>query len=116
MIRWTEKWLPEARDDMKKLGEPRKSHVYKAIKKVRANPLPQSEGGYGKPLGNRSGNNLTGLFKVKLRKDGIRIAYRLERVQHQMLIIIVGVRDENEVYNMAAQRTAKRRPSSPDNG
>lgn len=33
MIRWTEKWLPEARDDMKKLGEPRKSHVYKAIKK-----------------------------------------------------------------------------------
>ena len=80
MIRWTEKWLPEARDDMKKLGEPRKSHVYKAIKKVRANPLPQSEGGYGKPLGNRSGNNLTGLLKVKLRKDGIRIAYRLERV------------------------------------
>ena len=61
MIRWTEKWLPEARDDMKKLGEPRKSHVYKAIKKVRADPLPQSEGGYGKPLGNRSGNNLTGL-------------------------------------------------------
>lgn len=116
MIRWTEKWLPEARDDMKKLGEPHKSHVYRAIKKVRTNPLPQSEGGYGKPLGNRSGNNLTGLLKVKLRKDGIRIVYRLERVQHQMLIIIVGIRNENEVYNTAAQRTAKRRPSSPDNG
>jgi len=35
----------------------------KGIFKVSQNPLPNTEGGYGKPLGNHSGVNLTACLK-----------------------------------------------------
>lgn len=100
---WEVLFGKEARRDVEKLGEPRRSHVRAAIEKVARNPLPASEGGYGKPLGSRAGGNLTGLLKIKLRGDGIRIAYRLERREDRM-VVVVGVRDDNEVYRMALKR------------
>ena len=74
------------------------------MKKVSRNPLPASEGGYGKPLGNKSGINLTGCLKIKLLRLGIRIVYRLKRTEHGMQIIVVGVRADNEVYRIADER------------
>lgn len=65
---------------------------------------PQREGGYGKPLGNKGGRNLTGLLKVKLRGAGLRIVYALERRDEEMVIVIVGARADNEVYDIAAER------------
>ena len=50
--------------------------VSKAIEKVAQNPLPQSEGGYGKPLGNKGNSKLHGLLKIKLKKLGIRVIYK----------------------------------------
>ncbi|WEV41502.1 hypothetical protein OZX57_05565 [Bifidobacterium sp. ESL0682] len=76
----------------------------KAIHKVSDNPLPFTEGGYGKPLGHKRNNDLTGLLKVKLRGDGIRIVYSLERVNETMTVVIVGVRDDETVYREAAKR------------
>lgn len=78
--------------------------MHAALEKVSTNPLPVTEGGYGKPLGNKRRHNLTGLFKVKLRGDGIRIVYRLERAEHEMTIIVVSVRGDNAVYEEAAKR------------
>ena len=78
--------------------------VRKAISKVRVNPLPQSEGGYGKPLGHKGGSNLTGFLKVKLRKEGIRIVYRLIKTETRMLIIVIGLREDEEVYEIARNR------------
>ena len=63
----------------------------------------QSEGGSGKPLGNKSGNNLTGLLKVKLKKEGLRIVYKLIRTENIMYVLVVGVRSDNEVYDIAAE-------------
>lgn len=104
MGKWQVKYLNEAKVDIKKLGEPRASHVRKAIHKVSDNPLPFTEGGYGKPLGHKRNNDLTGLLKVKLRGDGIRIVYSLERVNETMTVVIVGVRDDETVYREAAKR------------
>ncbi|WEV69888.1 type II toxin-antitoxin system RelE/ParE family toxin [Bifidobacterium sp. ESL0775] len=101
---WKVRYLEMAKVDIKKLGEPRASHVRKAIRKVSRSPLPFTEGGYGKPLGNKRNNNLTGLLKVKLRNDGIRIVYSLERIGKTMTIVIVGVRDDEAVYREAAKR------------
>ena len=69
-----------------------------------ANPLPASEGGYGKPLGNKGGNNLTTLLKIKLRGPGIRVVYELVRTETSMLIVVVGAREDDEVYEIASKR------------
>ncbi|KFI58582.1 type II toxin-antitoxin system RelE family toxin [Bifidobacterium cuniculi] len=95
---WTVRYLRQAERDVSRLREPTKSHVFKAIEKVAQNPLPQAEGGCGKPLGDKRGNNLTGLMKVKLHGDGIRIVYQLQRSERGMTVIVVGVRDDEAAY------------------
>lgn len=46
------------------------------IVKVAKAPLPSPDG-YGKPLGSKGKNNLTGFFKIKYRGIGIRVVYTL---------------------------------------
>ena len=106
-MNWSLVFLPEAMKDMQSLSLSRQAMVKKAIKKVQENPLPQNEGGYGKPLGSKRGLNLTGLLKIKLRGEGIRVVYKLERRESQMLVIVVGVREDEEVYQIAHTRRNK---------
>ena len=102
---WEVLYLPEAENDLQKLDGSQRILVLKAIKKVRNNPLPQSEGGYGKPLGNKGGRNLTNnLLKIKLKASGIRIVYSIIRQAEQMIIIVIGIREDEEVYNIAESR------------
>lgn len=101
---WGVVYLPEAEKDILALARNQQIIVHKAIKKVKQNPLPQSEGGYGKPLGHKHGTNLTNFFKIKLRGAGIRIVYKLVRIERQMLIVVVGVREDEEVYEIASKR------------
>ena len=51
-MNWQVEWLDEAKKDMRKLGKAEQIQVLKGIEKVRTNPLPTSQGGYGKPLRN----------------------------------------------------------------
>ena len=81
--------------------------VAKAIDKVLTNPFPMSEGGYGKPLGSRSGRNLTGLLKIKLKSAGLRVVYKLVRTETEMIIVVIGARADEEVYDTAAERADK---------
>lgn len=104
---WEVIYLPEAAKDISFLSHRQQIIVKKAIDKVQKNPLPQSEGGYGKPLGNKNGMNLSSLLKIKLRGEGLRIVYKLYRFEGQMLIIVVGVRDDEEAYRVAALRRMK---------
>lgn len=103
-MNWEIKYLPEAVRDLIKLDGSQRVLVARAIKKVSANPLPASEGRYGKPLGNKGGNNLTNLLKIKLRGPGIRVVYELVRTETSMLIVVVGAREDDEVYEIAAKR------------
>ena len=50
---WGIEFLQEAEKDMKRLDHSVQIQVLKGIKKVSKNPLPVSQGGYGKPLGNK---------------------------------------------------------------
>ena len=103
---WIREYLPEAQDDLKRLDGSVRLRVLKALDKVAANPLPSSgsEPGYGKPLGNKDGTDLTGLLKVKLKRDGVRIVYKLEERDGVMLVIVIGARSDDEVYREAARR------------
>ena len=64
-MRWQIEYLEEAKKDLKKLDRSTQIIVLKGIDKVSENPLPAQQGGYGKPLGNKSGTNLTNLLKIK---------------------------------------------------
>ena len=106
-MNWSILYLPEADKDLDRLSHAQRALVKKAIAKVQGNPLPQSEGGYGKPLGHKHGLNLTNLLKIKLRGAGIRIVYKLVKTESQMLIIVVGLREDEEVYEIAHSRRTK---------
>ncbi len=103
-MNWTVKFLPEAQDDLKSLAGNQRTLVAKAIEKVRKNPLSIHEGGYGKPLGNKDNNNLSGYLKIKLRGAGLRIVYKVIKTDTEMLIVVVGARADEEVYQIAGKR------------
>lgn len=105
-MEWTIKYHPLAYEELSRLDDSVKKIVLKGILKVSANPKPQSEGGYGKPLGNKGGNNLSGLLKIKFRDIGIRVVYKLieDQQTHEMYILIISVRSDNEVYNIVGKR------------
>lgn len=104
---WQLKYIPEAAKDLKNLSGNQRLMVVKAINKVLSNPLSANEGGYGKPLGNKSGNDLTGLLKIKLKSAGIRVVYKLIRTENEMLVVVIGARDDDEVYSTAYHRSGK---------
>lgn len=101
---WKVIFSDEAMDDIRSLDGSQREEVFRSIKKVSQNPLPCTEGGYGKPLGNKNGSNLTGCFKIKLRRLGIRVVYLLRRTERGMEILVVGLRSDAEVYEAASKR------------
>ena len=100
-------FIPEARTDMKKLDHSIQPQVVRGIRKVSQNPVSLSQGGYGKPLGNKDGTNLAGLYKIKFRGIGIRVVYSVEEHDGIMNIIVVSVRADNQMYQEAGKRRTK---------
>lgn len=54
-------------------------------------------------MGNKSGNNLTGFFKIKYRGIGIRVVYTLVLYKMIINIVVISQRDDNCCYDMAAK-------------
>lgn len=104
---WSIEFLEEAKKDLKKLDHSVQLQVLKGIQKVSQNPLSVQEGGYGKPLGNKTGVNLTNLLKIKFRDLGIRVVYKTIRMDNVMKIIVVSARSDEQVYKEAGKRREK---------
>jgi len=104
MRRWTLGFHPKAEKELDALDGSPKAQVSRAIEKVLQNPLPQSEGGHGKPLGNKNSSKLAGCLKIKLKKSGLRVVYRLIREDDIMKVIVISIRDDDEVYKEAERR------------
>lgn len=102
---WRVEYLKEALEDLKQLDRSQRLQVLKAIKKVSSNPLPQNEGGYGKPLRNINSVRLAGLLKIKLKNSGLRVVYTLAKGKRSMTILVVSNRADNEAYLLAQKRT-----------
>lgn len=101
---WIIQYLPEAVEDFRGLDRSQQILIRKAIAKLARNPLPETEGGYGKWLGSRDKTKLAGFLKVKLRVAGLRIVYKLIRQEGQVLLVVIGVREDSEVYEEAHKR------------
>ena len=106
-MNWKLEYLPEAEKDLKNLDGSQRILVLKAIKKVQQNPLPVDEQGYGKPLDNHNNSNLAGFLKIKLRSAGLRVVYQLRRTETSMIVIVIGVRADEEVYELTKKRADK---------
>ena len=106
-MKWRLTFLPEAEEDFDKLDGSKKKIVRKALAKIEQNPLPSYEGGYGKPLGNKGGKNLSNFLKVKIKGAGIRIVYQTIHIDEMVIIIIIGMREDFEVYEEAFARVKK---------
>ena len=78
MNKWRVEYKKKAWEDFQELDASQKDQVAKAIRKVKTNPLPQREGGYGVELGNKAGLDLSGCLKIKLKKAGIRVVVHPE--------------------------------------
>lgn len=104
---WEIEFLPEADQDLAKLDGAVRNQVFKGIQKVSKNPLPKQQGGYGKPLGNKDGTDLTNLMKIKFRDIGIRVVYKIIRENTVMKIVVVSARSDEKVYSEAAKRRKK---------
>ena len=106
-MKWNVDFLPEARTDLKDLSGNQSHRVVKAIERVRENPLPKDEGGYGIPLGHKGNVDLTNFLEIKLRGAGIRVIYKLVRTETEMLIIVIGMREDEDVFNIAGKRAER---------
>ncbi len=99
---WKVQIVDEARKELSKMEGSLKKQVLAGIRKVSKAPLP-SPNGYGKPLGNKNGNDLTGFFKIKYRGIGIRVVYTLVVDELCMNIIVISQRDDNYCYELAGK-------------
>ena len=84
--------------DFKELGHSTSTLVFKKLKKVAQNPI------IGAELGNKANNNLAGFRKVYVDNKRIRIVYRIIEDKVEVFVIVVGKRDDMEVYKKAAAR------------
>lgn len=99
---WDIRITAEAKKDFRKIEGSIRKQVLAGILKVSKAPLPTPQG-YGKPLGNKGGNNLTGFFKIKYRGIGIRVVYTLVLDQSIMNIVVISQRDDNYCYELATK-------------
>lgn len=93
-------FIEEAQKDYKKLDGSIKKLVNVALAKMeeRADEL-------GEDLTSKHGVNLIGCRKIKFRKAGIRLVYRIVGDKAEIAeIIILGKREDNEVYQEAYKR------------
>jgi len=97
---WEVKLSKEARKALSIFDNITQKQVLAGIKKVSKNPL-SNPNGYGKPLGNKGGYNLTGFFKIKYRDIGIRVVYSLTSIGEIMNILVISKRDDNTCYEEA---------------
>ena len=105
MKNWLLQYLPEVQQDLKQLDRSVLPEIIKGIRKVAQNP--EYPNGYGKPMGHHAGSNLSGLYKIKFKKSGLRVVYALEKHEDRMTVIIISARADSMVYLEAAQRREK---------
>lgn len=99
---WIIRITDEDKKDYGKIEGSIRKQVLAGIIKVSKAPLP-SPNGYGKPLGNKNGNNLTGFFKIKYKGIGIRVVYTLVVDGMTINIIVISQRDDDYCYELAAK-------------
>lgn len=99
---WDVRITDEAKKEFSEFHNDIKPQILAGIRKVSIAPLPRPNG-YGNPLGNKRGNNLTGFFKIKYQKIGIRVVYTLVLDKKIMNIVVISKRSDDYCYELAGK-------------
>jgi mRNA interferase RelE/StbE len=92
---WTLAYHPEVQDDFRRLGRVEARNIQAVIIDRLQNGEPEKS---GKPLhGALAGYR-------RLRTGATRIVYRIEKQKIEILVIAVGMRRDDEVYEKANKR------------
>ena len=98
-MNWNISYFPQVREDWRKLdGSQIKPVRIRIARNLATNPME-----CGEALGNKHGRDLTGLRRLKLRKLGIRVVYRV-LPPNTVEVIAIGPRADDEVYRVAESR------------
>ena len=85
------KFLPSAQSEWNKLDNSVKQPLLKALQKILLNPAV--------PKDRLSGIKNKECYKIKLRGYGIRLVYAVEHEIITLVVIGVGKRENDEIYN-----------------
>jgi mRNA interferase RelE/StbE len=99
---WKVELTLEAQADFNRLDGSVRKQVLKQLVKLELNPR------YGNPLGNKTGINLEGYFKLYADKKRIRIIY--EEIENIIKVIAIDKREDLEVYQLALKRILSMKP------
>ena len=94
-VAWTIFYHPEVKDDFRRLGRTEAKAIQKVIEQRLAQGEPDKA---GKPLS----GDLSGLRR--LRTGQTRIVYKLDGKRIEVLVLAVGLRRDDEIYEMAQRR------------
>ena len=90
-------FVPSALKEWEKLGETIKMEFKKKLKERLQNPKVPKDQLRGCP----------DTYKIKLRTAGYRLVYQVKDAQLIVLVLVVGKRDKNFVYNEMHKRLLK---------
>lgn len=99
--RYSLRFMPEALAEWRQLD----GSVRAPLKKLLAKRLDQPH----TPGGQMHGS-LSGCYKIKLLKHGVRLVYAVEDDQLIVLVLAVAKREDGVVYGAATTRMAKKLP------
>lgn len=97
-------YLPEVEFDYENLSRRQQLITDKAIKKVQENLLSNKEEDYVKHFEHKHGRNFTGYLKIKLLNEEIRVIYKLVRTESKTLIIVIGIREDEDIHKIEQKR------------
>jgi mRNA interferase RelE/StbE len=86
-------FLPAALGEWKSLDDAVKKQFQAQLQRRLKQPYP-------------SGSELRGYYKIKLRKAGYRLVYRVDEANRKLVVTAVGQRDAAAVYAEALKRMA----------
>ena len=87
-------FLPKALKEWKKLDASISSQFKKKLIERLENPRVEKDKLRG----------FEDVYKIKLRNIGYRLAYKVKDEEITIVVLVVGVRDKNKVYNILKQR------------
>ena len=92
-----------AAEDFRQLDGSLKEPVAKQLRKLETSPR------LGEHLGNRTGLDLTGYYKLYAAKKSIRIVYRIIDQEILVEVVAIGKREDLAVYHEALKRIKHRK-------
>ena len=91
-------FLPEAAKELDRLDKSVRTKLLLKLEKRLVNPEVESA---------RLSGDLSGCFKIKLAREGVRLVYKVDNLQVIVTVISIGKREDSSAYRAAVRRLGR---------